>query len=239
MFTYVFKESIPSQPLHFLHEYVSRATSCVCQVDVASRFHQTRNNFSFGNPCKNISHKNSNCGTLLFFKFPNSIIRLQEIHYSNGESAAQKCGHQCQKIWCWLLISQTSVLFGILFFQGYQGSHCCLTCSFVDPNIAEEIRWALEGMGFWYTGEIKITKEPFGHQRAIGRHCSVFLSVDDDQMARDYVQALHGNIVTGISAPGETRGCMVIFVAINGQGAIFLKLWYFALWVYIAIYIYI
>ena len=112
----------------------------------------------------------------------------------------------------------------ILFIQWYHGFQCFLTCSFVDFNTAEEIRWALEGMGFWYTGEIKITREPFGNQRAIARHCSVFLSVDDDQMARDYVQALHGNIVTGISAPGETRGCMVICVVINGQGAIFFKL---------------
>ena len=86
-----------------------------------------------------------------------------------------------------------------------------LTCAFVDFNTAQEIRWALESMGFWYTGEIMITKERFGNQSGIARHCSVFLSVADDEMAQDYVQALHGNIVTGISAPDERRGCMAIF----------------------------
>ena len=75
-----------------------------------------------------------------------------------------------------------------------------------DWTIAQEIRWALEQLGFWETGEIKITKERYGNETVGARHCSANLSVPDTETAQDYIHALNGNHVRGISVPEESRG---------------------------------
>ena len=75
-----------------------------------------------------------------------------------------------------------------------------------DWTIAQEIRWALEQLGFWEAGEIKITKEKYGNETVGARHCSVYLSVPDTETAQDYFNALNGNHARGISVPEESRG---------------------------------
>ena len=80
----------------------------------------------------------------------------------------------------------------------------------VDFTNAEEIRWALEQLGLWFTGEIKMTKEPWGLQSGKARHCSVFLSVVEEEVPQ-YLRALDGQVVRGISAPGDLRGFMGVF----------------------------
>eukprot|EP00435_Cladocopium_sp_Y103_P074089 s975_g46.t1 len=73
-----------------------------------------------------------------------------------------------------------------VFFQ-------CLPAAYIQNQAIQEIRWALEGLGLWTCGEIKITKPRYGREISTNsRHCTVYLSVQSEQEATRYIEALHG-----------------------------------------------